>query len=125
MIKDLDILRPEPSIVILGKEEVDLSFIPNGITFEVDSLLRQINDVAGNVAELINDEDKQKKAFDLSIDLCVLFCSRKHPRLNKEFFLNECVAIQVRVIVDSIRVALNESYKAVEKYGKNLEAGKT
>lgn len=125
MIKDLDILRPEPSIVILGKEEVDLSFIPNGITFEVDSLLRQINDVAGNVEELINDEDKQKKAFDLSIDLCVLFCSRKHPRLNKVFFLDECIPIQVRAIVDDIRIALNESYKAVEKYGKNLEAGKT
>jgi hypothetical protein len=125
MIKDLDILRPEPSIVILGKEEVDLSFIPNGITFEVDSLLRQINDVAGSTEELIKDEDRQKKAFDLSIDLCVLFCSRKHPRLNKEFFMDECVPIQVRAIVDNIRIALNDSYKAVEKYGKNLEAGKT
>ncbi len=120
MIKDIDILRPEANISIIGGEEVDLSFVPNGITFEVDALLREINNTASSVKELIDDTDKQKKAFDLSIDLCVLFCSRKHPKLNKEFFLEECVPIQIRSIVDDIKKALDLSYEAVAKYGKNL-----
>lgn len=119
MIKDLDILKPKPNISILGGEEVDLSFVPNGITFEVDALLREINETVGSIEDLSNNEDKQKKAFDLSIDLCVLFCSRKHPRLSKKFFLDDCNPIQVRSVVDDIKVALQQSYEAVEKYGKN------
>jgi len=117
--KDLDILRPTPNISILGGEEVDLSFVPNGITFEVDALLSEINGIASSVEEIINDIDKQKRAFDKSIDLCVLFCSRKHKRLNKEFFMDEVSPVQIRPIVDGITKALNDSYEAVAKYGKN------
>ena len=118
-INDLDILRPKANIIKLGGEEIDISFIPNGITFEVDNLLRQINDTAASVNELVGNEDKQKKAFDLSIDLCVLFCSRKHKKLNKEFFMDEVTPVQIRPIVDGIKKALNDSYEAVAKYGKN------
>lgn len=119
MIKDINILRPDPAIYKIGSEEVDLSFVPNGITFEVDALLREITKVM-SFEGLNNNIEKQKEAFDLSIDLCVLFCSRKHPNLNKKYFDDECNAVQIRAIVDAIKLALNNSYKAVEKYGKNL-----
>jgi len=118
-INDLDILRPKANIIKIGGEEVDISFVPNGITFEVDRLLREINKVATSMEDLAGDEYKQEKAFELSIDLCVLFCSRKHPKLNKQFFMDDAIPIQIRAIVDGIKLALNDSYAAVAKYGKN------
>ena len=36
---DLDILRPEQKLVKLGGHEIDLSFIPCGITFEIDQIV--------------------------------------------------------------------------------------
>jgi len=122
-IRDLDILRPKTSIVKLGGEEIDVSFIPCGITFDLSELLNQIQELSPKTeAEreaFVNDAAKIKRGFDLSIDICVLFCSRNNPKLNKEFFLSHADTIQVRALVEEIKTALYKSYEAVEKYGKN------
>lgn len=118
-VKDLDILRPKANIIKLGDEEIDISYVPTGITFEVDELLEKINEKASNQEELLNNRDLIKEVYDLSIDLCVLFCSRKHSKLNKDWFLDETNPVMVRAFVDSIKVALNNSYEGVRLYGKN------
>lgn len=118
-IKDLDILRPPKNIVKLDGKEIDVSFIPCGITFEVDDLLEQINKAANDQAALLADPSILKKVFDLSIELCALFCSVKNPKLNLEWFKKECNPVQIKALVDEIKKALEHSYDGVKQYGKN------
>lgn len=121
-IKDLDILRPEKNIVKLGNQEIDVSFIPVGITFEVDKLMNKINSYGNKDQKELLEEDNinvLKELFNCSIDLCVLFCSLKHSDMNKDWFLNNTDPLQIKAFVDEIKKALSHSYEAVAKYGKN------
>ncbi len=135
-IQDLDILNPPSNIVLIGGEKIDLSFIPTGITFKVEKLISTINKIMININKLqkereeLKDEEsleenenkldeENEKIFNYSIDLCTLFCSLKHPKLDRDWFLKETQPVQIRAIVDEIKKALEASYKAVEKYGKN------
>jgi len=137
VIKDFDILKPPSNYRIIGGEKVDLSFVPTGITFKVDKLIRvirkennKLNELKEKIEDLINEnksieeidneiDEVNEKMFNYSIDLCVLFCSSDHPKLSKDWFLKKTDPIQIRAIVDEINNALSKSYEAVGKYGKN------
>jgi hypothetical protein len=103
----------------LNGEEIDMSFIPCAITFDVDKLVREISELSSNQDALLGNEDNLRKVFDNSVELCALFCSVKHPEITKEWLFENTNPIQVRAIVDQIRIALADSYAGVEKYGKN------
>jgi hypothetical protein len=40
---DLDILQPEKTEVILAGKTIDVSFVPCGITFEVDDIVQKLH----------------------------------------------------------------------------------
>ena len=141
-VEDLDALRPEPKVICINKKEIDVSFVPCGITFDLEEIMDQLrsikiydipdainSDIGENeVIELKNkNKENMKKAFDLSLDLCAVFCSHKYPELDKDYFMFETDAIQVEKLVSAIKDALNHAYDGVnikEGGSKNSKAAK-
>ena len=116
-IIDLDILRPKEVKVRLAGKVIDVSFIPCGITFEVDDLIRQISSL--DQGKINTETAEAKKAFDLAIKLCATFATVDHPELTEEWMLKHCSPEQVNVLSGHIKDALISSLKGVEQYGKN------
>lgn len=116
-IIDLDIIRPKPRKVKLAGKVIDVSFIPCGVTFEIDSLIRQLSEL--DPKKLNTDAETAKKGFDLTVELCAVFASAKYPELTKDWFMKECGVDQLGSFAKLIQEALTDSYKGVEAYGKN------
>ena len=116
-IIDLDIIRPKSRKVKLAGKVIDISFIPCGVTFEIDNIVRQLVEL--DPMKLNTDPKVAKKGFDLTVELCSIFTSIKNPEFTKEWFMKECNVEQMGIIAKMIQEALAESYKGVESYGKN------
>lgn len=114
---DLDILRPAPQIVKLGGNEIDVSFIPCALTFEVDRLANEMARV--DLKEVSKGKKEAEKAFSLAIDLCAVFCSAKHPKMNREWFLQNTDPVQINKLAETIQKTLERSYAGAEAYSKN------
>jgi len=120
-VEDLDVLRPEPKFIRLGGKDIDVSFIPCGITFEVDSIIKEMGMISQE--DLMKNGDDVKRAFDLSVKLCSVFCSRKYPELNEEWFNDNVDGKQLQMFSLEIREALVRAYSGVGD-SKNVEATK-
>lgn len=116
-IIDLDILRPKIKKVKLAGKILDISYIPCGVTFEIDGIIREMGTL--DVSKLDRDTKETKRGFDLTLKLCSTYASIQYPEMTEEWFRKNCSAEQLNVLVTSIRNALTESYKGVEQYGKN------
>ena len=114
---DLDILRPEPKIIKLGGHEIDVSFVPCALTFEVDRLSREL--VGLDLKEVQKGGKEAEKAFGLSIDMCAVFCSAKYPDMTREWFMQNTDPVQINRLADTIKETLQRSYAGAEAYGKN------
>jgi len=114
---DLDILRPKERKVKLAGVVLDVSYIPCGITFEVDATIRALAGI--DQTKLGKDENVTKKGFDLTIELCSIFASVKHPEMTPGWFKENCSLEQINVLANTIKDSLNDSYLGVERYGKN------
>jgi hypothetical protein len=122
-VVDLDVLRPEPRIVKLGGNELDVSFVPCAITFELEQL---VQDMAKLSVEKIveGDGEQARKGFAIGVDLCVLFCRHKHPEMTRQWFLDNTDATQVGAFAEVIKEALTKSYEGVDRY-RNPQTAKT
>lgn len=115
-VVDLDIIRPKKKIVKLNGKEFDVSFIPCGMTFEVDELIRKLGTFN---EEALKDQKNVKIAFDTTVQLCSVFASYKYPELDENWFKDNVDAAQIGVFAEAIKESLVRSYKGVEQYGKN------
>jgi len=116
-IIDLDILRPEKRVLRIATKEIDVSFIPTGLTFDIDNIVIEMSKL--DQKKLPGDPEEVKKAFNLTVELCALFCSWKNPELTQEWFMENTDAKQLNILAQEIRKTLNQSYAGIEAYGKN------
>lgn len=121
-IVDLDLLRPEPKIVKLGGKEIDASFIPCGVTFEIDNIMREMSNL--NADEVKAGGDITALAFDLSIKMCAVYCQLNHPEMDEAWFKKNATAGQIQQLTTVLREALVAGYKEVEAYSGNAGAVK-
>lgn len=121
-VVDLDLLRPEPKIIKLGGKEIDASFIPCGVTFEIDKIMREMSTL--NADEVTAGGDVTALAFDLSIRMCAVYCQCKYPEMDEAWFKANATAGQIQKLTTVLREALVAGYKEVEAYSKNVEAVK-
>ena len=119
-VEDLDILRPTARILRLGGKDIDVSFIPCGITFEVDKLVRDLQTI--NAEKIQENGDDTKHALNISIDLCVAFCSHKYPEMDRAWFASNVDVQQVKQFVEAIQEALIRAYAGVQVESKNAVA---
>jgi hypothetical protein len=118
-IIDLDILRPEKRIVRLHGVDIDVSFIPCGITFDIDRLTQELQKIS--IKKIEQNGAETRRAFELAVEICATFAGRDHPELTKEWFMANVDATQVNVFSNAIKDALIASYKGVADYGKKAE----
>jgi len=120
-VVDLDILKPQKVIIKLSGKEIDASYVPLAITFEVDKLVRELADFS-DPKVLEEDETAMRRVLDISCELCGLFSSWQHPELTAEWFRSYADVAQVNGFVTVIKETLERAYNGVEAYPGNAEA---
>lgn len=127
IIEDLDALRPEAKFIRIAGIDIDVSFVPCGITFDVDRLvneLRGISDTQEKLNKLMEGGAEAKRAFEISVELCACFCSRKHPEMDVDWFYDNADSEQIESFVSAIKSALQKAYAGVASKSKNAQAPK-
>jgi hypothetical protein len=119
-VKDLDVLRPKVKIIRLNNNDIDVSFIPCAITWEVDKIIQELAKIGQE--KLLENGEETKRAFELSVQLCAVFCEHKFPEMTYEWFMENCDAGQIKEFSDSIKDALTRAYSGIRVEGKNLKA---
>jgi hypothetical protein len=104
----------------LGEKEIDVSFIPCGITFEVDKIVQELYSMKKE--EIADNGEGTKRALELSIKLCSLFCEHKYPELDEEYFKWNVDGKQLKNFADSIQDALMRAYNGIGNNPKNGRA---
>ncbi len=114
---DLDILRPEPEMVKIGGRDIDVSFIPCGITFDLDAIVQKL--IKMDRKKIQSDPKVMREAFDLGVRLCAVFCQNDNPEMTESWFLKNATNEQVNGFVQSIQAALMRTYAGVAAHAKN------
>ncbi len=119
-VLDLDILRPKPRIVMLDGKEIDVSFVPCAITFEVDEITAELRTFKEK--EILAAGKESKRAFELGVKLCSLFACVQHNYMTEKWFSLNTSPEQIGALADEIHIALLRSYEGVTQYQKKTEA---
>jgi hypothetical protein len=114
---DLDILRPEQNIVKIGGKEIDVSFVPCGITFDLDAIVQEL--VKLDSKKVKADPKETKRAFGLSVKLCSLFCEHLYPEMDEKWFYDNASMEQINQFSSAVQSALLASYAGVNAHSKN------
>ena len=107
-VEDLDVLRPEPSYVRMGGKDIDVYFIPCGITFEIDALVQQLQPLVPEINK--GNIDAVRKGFELSVKMCAVFCAYKYPEMDEKWFKDNTDIRQIQLFAQAIRGALEKAY---------------
>jgi len=122
-VLDLDILLPKKRMIKIGEKQIDVGFLPTAITFEVGSIMEELQGFTPKQIE--KDPEISHRAYNLAVELCALFCSVKNPEMDVEWFRENTVVLQINALVDVITQTVQESYKGIEEYpGNSGAAGK-
>ena len=102
-VVDLDILRPAPRMIKLGGHKIDLSFVPCGITFDIDKISRRLVEIGPRYLPLLG------KIELVSVDM--LYCElvrRTHKVSNKLPHVSEIGLHSERAVSADLQVAVHE-----------------
>ena len=116
-IVDLDALRPEKVIIKLGGKEIDVSFIPCGITFDVDEITKRL--FSFDMEKVRAGGAETNEAFNIALELCSVFCMVKHPEMTVKWFREKTDPIQVNQLATIIQATLAKAYEGAEAYQGN------
>ena len=117
---DLDVLRPPETLVKIGNKEINVGFVPSGITWEVDEIKNKL--ISLNQKDLQKGGEAAKKGYNLAMQLCSVYCTVKHPEMTVEWFKANTDAQQVGKMAEVIIEALNKAYEDADKYSKKVKA---
>jgi hypothetical protein len=117
-VLDLDVLRPKKRRVKLGGKTIDVSFVPLGITFDLEDVMQEIYKLDQKAVKEGGAE--ARKAFDLTVRMCAVFCSVDNPEMDEAWFRSNVDAVQLHGLANEIRRALNQAYEGIDL--KNAEA---
>jgi hypothetical protein len=120
-VVDLDILKPNKKIIKLNGKEIDVSFVPLAITFEIDALVKNMMELMIGKTEVnvASDISTQKDLFNIALNIVVIFCEHKYPEMDKEWFDNNTTALQIGTFCEAIKGALENAINGSSKKVKN------
>jgi hypothetical protein len=121
-IIDLDILKPEAKIIRLGGNDIDVSFLPSGITFEIDALMKKLYALSSSdekIKILAEGGAEAEEAYKIAVEICGCFCARKFPEMNADWFKENCNSAQITAFAQAIQGALTQAYNTGDTKTKN------
>ena len=124
-VLNLDKLRPEPKTIILGGKEIDLSFLPCGIVFDVNDAIEELAKVGDSTTtkKLLEGGEATKKAFDLTIKMCAVVTQAQHKEFTYEYLRDKVSVTQLAQLADAIKDLLANELEALPGDDpKNAEA---
>lgn len=116
-IIDLDLLRPDSKIVKIGGKEIDVSFIPCGITFDLDDIVKDLMNLDQDKVK--TNRKEMEKAFNLAVKLCAVFCSYKYPDMDEAWFREHTSPEQINGFSSAIQSSLVDIYSGITEHSKN------
>lgn len=111
-VLDLDVLRPKKRTVKLGGHMIDCSFVPLGITFDLEDITQQMLDLDQD--KMAEGGEEARKAFDLAVKMCSTFCELQHPDMTEKWFRENVDGIQLQGLQNAIRAALQQAYAGID-----------
>ena len=112
-VRDLDVLRPQRHVMRLAGQDIDVSFIPAGITFDIQAVVQKMTTL--DQAKLSKGDNKElAKAFNLGVELCAVFCEHDHPDMTLEWFLSNTNVEQISELSQGIQKAYTHAYDGVD-----------
>ena len=112
-VLDLDVLRPKDARVVLGGNDIDVSFIPLALTWDINDLLTQSSALDQEKLNA-NDTDEVKKAFNLSVTMCAIFCVHQYPEMDEAWFEQHASLGDITALGVKIREALVRAYEGID-----------
>ena len=112
-VLDLDVLRPKDERVVLGGNEIDVSFIPLALTWDINELLTQSGALDQEKLN-VNDTAEVKKAFALSVKMCAVFCAHQFPEMDEAWFEKNASLGDITALGIKIREALVRAYEGID-----------
>lgn len=112
-VVDLDVLRPEVDVVRLGGNDIDCTIMPLALTFDINEIITK--SAALDTKKLSDNDVKEgKKAFELTIEMCSVFCEHQYPEMDQEYFANKVTMAEINILGEHIRSALVRSYEGID-----------
>ena len=112
-VLDLDVLRPADAKVVLGGNEIDVSFVPLALTWDINDLLTQSGALDQEKLNA-NDSEEVKKAFNLSVTMCAVFCAHQYPEMDEAWFEANASLGDITALGTKIREALVRAYEGID-----------
>ena len=102
---DIDVMRPDPVIVRVLGEEVDVGFIPAGVTMKVQQIQDQMTELRGgrSAKELTADTDFRDKNIKLMTDAVELVIGSRSS-ITRERLENELSLAQLETLISAVFV---------------------
>lgn len=126
-VKNLDLLKPEAHSVELMGKVIDLSFMPCGIVFDINDVVKELTEISqGKETELLKGGDIARKSFELTVKLCALVTEPQCPELTSEYLQKHLSIRQMEALAGEITNLLSRELEAVggDAEGKNAETVK-
>jgi len=107
-ILDLDALIPEPRIVKLKGNEIDVSIIPSGVILEIEKK---------------KDKLKGEDSFNVVLDLVCKICKPSFPKITPQWLIDNTSFEQLQAMLEFVMAPIREkAEKVAAKEGKNEES---
>ena len=96
-VTDLDILKPPPVIVRILGVDLNVGFVPFGVTMEVERLQQQLTALEDgrDRGELIADPEYGRQAIKLQTEIALLIAQYQAPEITRERLEGECTLEQI------------------------------
>ena len=100
-VYDLDVLKPDPVIVTIIGESINVGFIPFGVAMKVEKLQNQLTALNGgrSRAELADDESYGAASLDITSEIVLLIAKEQAPGLTRERLEAEATLGQLEELI--------------------------
>ena len=112
IIHDLDVLRPPPEYVRLAGKDIDISFVPSGVSVDISNVLRRLQELDIDTENL---DETAEEGVEIMAELCALITIKQYPEMNRDWLLAHTSATQLRKLLEHITDAMNRSIANIKE----------
>lgn len=118
IVYDFDVVKPKSCNVKIDGFTYDLSYIPVGITFDIEAIIKGMREL--DAPKLVGGDNVEiKKGLNLSIKLVFVLLNYWNPEITETYITNKFTPGMIETLVHIIKQSLTTSMEGIKLYGKN------